>query len=104
MIQLALPSLDALATLPLLRRAHLVLSFLGHFYIHSTFPSLNSIPTSIAVPWVAVSDKLGVPPILTYADTVLWNWKLIDPAQGLRAEYVHPNFASEPIADSRSLQ
>ena len=46
------------------------------------------MPAPIAVPWVAVSDKLGVPPILSYADTVLWNWRLVDPTRGIRAECV----------------
>ncbi|KAK4704851.1 indoleamine 2,3-dioxygenase, partial [Phenoliferia sp. Uapishka_3] len=86
--ELKQPSLDVLPTLPLLRRAHVLLSFLGHFYIHSTFPSLSSLPPAIAVPWVAVSDKLGVPPILSYADTVLWNWKYVNKSLGLRADNV----------------
>ena len=66
----------------------MLLSFLGHFYIHSSFPSASTVPAPIAVPWVAVSDKLGVPPILSYADTVLWNWRLVDPTRGIRAECV----------------
>ncbi|KAM0756439.1 Indoleamine 2,3-dioxygenase [Meredithblackwellia eburnea MCA 4105] len=86
--QLEIPSISALQTLPLLRRAHVALSFLGHFYIHSTFPALSTLPKGIAVPWVAVSDKLGLPPILTYADTVLWNWRLIDPSLGIRPDNV----------------
>lgn len=28
---------------------------------------------------VQVSEKLGIAPIVTYADVVLWNWELIDP-------------------------
>lgn len=75
-----------LSTLPLLRRAHVLLSFLGHMYIHSDYPSVTSIPSAISIPWVEVSDQLGIPPILTYADTVLWNWSLIDRSRPLRAE------------------
>lgn len=50
-----------------------------HFYVHSgeydaTSPIL--IPSAVSLPFVAVSRELGIPPILTYADTVLWNWKL----------------------------
>lgn len=63
-----------------------MLSFLGHFYIHSTFPSSTVVPAPLAVPWVLVSDRLGLPPILTYSDTVLWNWRLIDRTCGIRAE------------------
>lgn len=76
-----------LGTLPLLRRAHLVLTFLLHFYVH-TAPSSSplkgvaaanvqtspmGIPSSISVPLLYTSRLLGLPPILTYSDTVLWN-------------------------------
>lgn len=64
----------------------MLLSFLGHFYIHSSYPYLANVPRAVALPWVQVSDKLGVPPVLSYADTVLWNWHLVDKARGLKAE------------------
>jgi len=38
----------------------------------------STIPAALAVPWCALSDKLDLPPILTYATTVLWNWGLVD--------------------------
>lgn len=111
------------------RRAHVVLSFLSHFYIHSQPPSTpiktqdedkenvhtglkswnpfnnffsnqasptststtslddlaesngefsRTLPSSLAVPWQALSKILGIPPVLTYATTVLWNYTLID--------------------------
>lgn len=44
---------------------------------------IGRLPASLAVPFVAVSDRLGLPPVLTYATTVLWNWTLIDPARGM---------------------
>jgi len=72
-----------------LRRAHVALAYLMHFYVHSAEHDATSpilIPSALSVPLVAVSRELGVPPILTYADTVLWNWKLntqpITPAVG----------------------
>lgn len=81
------------------RRAHLVLAFLAHFYLHSQ-PGvgavifdrtttdedqvlqleendgkyLDRIPASVSIPWVQASKQLGLPPILTYATTTLWNW------------------------------
>jgi len=124
------------------RRAHLVLSFLAHFYIHSqpaptksssipTRPSSSSsrfswrgyfanqknseanfknssntldeeldqldlesesrgiyaatIPASISIPFIALSNQLGLPPILTYSTTVLWNWSLPHPNLPLSA-------------------
>ncbi|KAK4683661.1 indoleamine 2,3-dioxygenase, partial [Tremellales sp. Uapishka_1] len=62
-----------------LRRAHLVLTFLLHFYAHTT-PTTSPrtlplpIPASIAVPLIIISPLLGLPPILTYSDTVLYNF------------------------------
>ncbi|KAE8271046.1 hypothetical protein A4X09_0g1288 [Tilletia walkeri] len=39
----------------------------------------STIPASIAIPWCRLSEKLDLPPILTYATTVLWNWGVVDP-------------------------
>lgn len=65
-----------------LQRAHLVLAWLVHYFVHS-IPSSGKVPIcvpeSLAVPLVAVSHSLGMAPILTFADTVLWNWEPINP-------------------------
>uniref|UniRef100_A0A8D0AIP4 Indoleamine 2,3-dioxygenase 1 n=1 Tax=Sander lucioperca TaxID=283035 RepID=A0A8D0AIP4_SANLU len=37
------------------------------------------LPKALALPYWLVSRRLGLPPILTYADSVLANWKLKDP-------------------------
>ena len=68
----------------IVRRAYTVLSFLSHFYVHSHQQIDNTIiPKSLAIPWVQSSNLLGLPPILTYASTVLWNWKFKDIEKGL---------------------
>ncbi|KAH7889520.1 Indoleamine 2,3-dioxygenase [Phlebopus sp. FC_14] len=36
------------------------------------------IPRPLACPLVSVSQVLRMAPVLTFADTVLWNWELID--------------------------
>lgn len=59
----------------LLRRAHVVLAYLLHLYIHSLPPTEEVlIPKPISLPLLRVSKELDVPPLLTYADTVLYNW------------------------------
>ncbi|KZT39217.1 Indoleamine 2,3-dioxygenase [Sistotremastrum suecicum HHB10207 ss-3] len=67
----------------LLQRAHHVLAYLVHFYVHSDpAPSPDApvhVPASLAIPLVDISTKLGIAPVLTFADTVLWNYELIDP-------------------------
>ncbi|KAI0780627.1 Indoleamine 2,3-dioxygenase [Trametes elegans] len=66
-----------------LRRAHHVLTCLLHYYIHSLPPSPAKgpviIPKSLSLPLLRVSHKIDMPPILTFADIVLWNWDLINP-------------------------
>lgn len=76
-----------------LQRAHLVLAWLVHFYVHSTPPTEDSapvhVPKSLAVPLVGVSRCLKIAPILTYADTVLWNWDLYDADKPLTMDNMH---------------
>ncbi|TFK27856.1 Indoleamine 2,3-dioxygenase [Coprinopsis marcescibilis] len=71
-----LPLTPAMSASPvMLRRAHVVLSFLLHLYVQ-TLPPHDAviIPRSIALPILRVSQLLDVPPLLTFADTVLYNW------------------------------
>ncbi|KAI0928949.1 hypothetical protein AcV5_006357 [Taiwanofungus camphoratus] len=73
--------------LRLLQRAHMVLASVMHFYVHSMPPTAEElpilVPKPIAVPLNEVSQELRMAPVLTFADTVLWNWELIDPASPL---------------------
>ncbi|KAF8605440.1 Indoleamine 2,3-dioxygenase [Ceratobasidium sp. AG-I] len=81
----------------LLRRAHHVLAFLVHFYVHSTPPAQPAapmlVPKSLAVPLVEVSRVLEIAPVLTFADTVLWNYALIDSSKPLS----HDNIRSQTL-------
>ncbi|KAJ9120703.1 hypothetical protein QFC22_002634 [Naganishia vaughanmartiniae] len=88
-----------LSSLPELRRAHVVLTYLLHFYVHS-HPTLATprttplpIPASISVPLLAVCPLLGLPPILTYADTVLYNSHPVHP-------HAAPSFERNPYVKS----
>lgn len=61
----------------LLRCAHVVLAHILHFYVHTLPPSAPiSIPPSISVPLLYISQRLAVPPVITYADNVLYNWTI----------------------------
>ncbi|SCZ92228.1 BZ3500_MvSof-1268-A1-R1_Chr5-2g07722 [Microbotryum saponariae] len=84
--ELPQPPIYELTSLPLLRRAHVVLTYLAHFYTHAVYPYDTHIPATVSVPLVEISKSLGLPPILTYADTVLWNWHLLDRSRGIRAD------------------
>ncbi|KAI0647365.1 Indoleamine 2,3-dioxygenase [Trametes meyenii] len=65
-----------------LRRAHHVLTCIQHYYIHSLPPQRGTpvvIPGPLSTPLREVSRKIDMPPILTFADIVLWNWELVNP-------------------------
>lgn len=59
-------------------RAMLILSFLGHAYIWGCTPLTHKLPKILAQPWFEVAQKLGRPPILSYASYALHNWRRID--------------------------
>ena len=48
-----------------------------HFYIHTLPPDDPIlIPSPITIPLLQVSNRLELPPVLTYSDNVLYNWSL----------------------------
>lgn len=65
----------------ILRRAHVVLTWLLHFYVQSLPPDHPvSIPASISLPLLRLGALLQIPPVLTYADTAGYNWGLKTPS------------------------
>ncbi|XP_037337570.1 indoleamine 2,3-dioxygenase 1 [Pungitius pungitius] len=65
-----------------LRLAHLALSVMtmGYMWQEGENNTVETLPHNLAVPYWEVSQRLGLPPILTHADAVLANWKKKDPA------------------------
>jgi len=70
----------------------MVLAFLISFYVHSQPPKVDSeqihVPEALAIPIVNVSRILGIAPVLTFADTVLWNWSPKNPCLPLSPDNV----------------
>ncbi|XP_040010393.1 indoleamine 2,3-dioxygenase 1 [Xiphias gladius] len=64
-----------------LRLAHLALSVMtmGYVWQEGENDTVEILPCNLAVPYWEVSQRLGLPPILTHADGVLANWKKKDP-------------------------
>ncbi|KAJ5093335.1 Indoleamine 2-3-dioxygenase [Penicillium angulare] len=56
------------------RRAYSVLGFLMHGYIWGGERPEDTIPPSIAKPFLEISKHLGLPPCATYAGLNLWNY------------------------------
>ncbi|MGH0160355.1 UNVERIFIED_CONTAM: hypothetical protein FKN15_063645 [Acipenser sinensis] len=68
------------------RLAHLALGFITMGYVWQE----GALPRSLAVPYCEVSELLGLPPILVYADVVLANWKRKDPNGNLDTIFTFP--------------
>ncbi|XP_043103397.1 indoleamine 2,3-dioxygenase 2-like isoform X2 [Puntigrus tetrazona] len=64
-----------------LRLAHLALSVMtmGYVWQEGERDTIRVLPGNLSVPFCEVSQRLGLPPILIHADTVLANWKKRDP-------------------------
>jgi indoleamine 2,3-dioxygenase len=60
-------------------RAMLLLSYLGHAYVWEGTKPAQILPARIAVPWHAVAQKLGRPPVLSYSSYALHNYFRFDP-------------------------
>ena len=57
-----------------LRLLNVQFSFIGHAYIYGGSSPLSKLPSSLAIPWVEISHKLGRPAVLSYASYCLDNW------------------------------
>ncbi len=62
-----------------IRRAMMLFSYFGHAYVWGEACAARSLPARIAVPWVELANRVGRPPILSYASYALDNWRRIDP-------------------------
>lgn len=80
------PDLSRLTTNGELERAMLIVSALGMAYIWAEQPSIDRIPAALAVPWAAIAERLGRPPIVTHASVVLNNWRRLDPNDGITGD------------------
>ncbi len=84
----AMPLLDpaGLSTPAAARRAMSILSFLGHGYVWNGDTPSNRIPARLAIPWVAVAQALGRPPVLSYQSYAADNWRRFDPSGPLELD------------------
>ena len=73
------------------RRAYVLVTYLGQAYIWMEGEKglVYKVPKKIAVPWVQVSEHIGLLPVATYAATVLYNYSLPDPSKPLDDMNVH---------------
>lgn len=78
-----LPSfpVDCLKTEPERERAMTLLSYLGHAYVWRGPSPAAILRERLAVPWHAVAETLGRPPVLSYSSYALHNYFRLDPAR-----------------------
>ena len=70
------------------RRAYTVLTFLGQSYIWGEGDQRlpECVPKCIAMPWCSTAHHLDLPPVMTYASTVLYNWYLLDSTKPIQPD------------------
>ncbi len=74
------PAMVAALDEPAARMAMVHYSFLVQSWIWGAAEAVTTLPAVLAVPMVALADKLDQQPLLQYSGYVLDNWGLIDPA------------------------
>lgn len=57
------------------RRAYSLLGFMLHGYVWGGDEPAERIPPGISIPLLAISERLELPPVATYAALCLWNFK-----------------------------
>ncbi len=60
-------------------RATTLFSYLGHAYVWRGARSAEVLPKQLAIPWHAVAQILGRPPVLSYSSYALHNFFRFDP-------------------------
>ncbi|MCM1984490.1 hypothetical protein [Lyngbya confervoides] len=66
------------------RRLMLLYAFLTHAYVWGAPPPATILPRNLAVPIYRIAQRLGRPPVLSYASYALDNWTLIDSHQPIQ--------------------
>ncbi|KAJ9090261.1 tryptophan 2,3- dioxygenase [Entomophthora muscae] len=87
--KLEILDVDRLVNLREQQRAFVVLCFLSHAYVWGkNEPISQSLPPCLAVPFVKVSEQLGINPIGCNASQVVWNWRLMDPSEPISLDNI----------------
>lgn len=69
------------------RAAMRILSFCGHAYVWEVPDQpAATLPPQLAQPWHQVAQRLGRPPVLSYASYALDNWRRLDKAKPIQLD------------------
>ena len=71
------------------RIAMRILSFAGHAYVWETpGQAATRLPSQLARPWYEIAQKLGRPPVLSYASYALDNWRRLDRTKPIQLDNI----------------
>jgi len=71
------------------RAAMRILSFAGHAYVwESPDHPAASLPVQLARPWYEVAQRLGRPPVLSYASYALDNWRRLETSKPIALDNI----------------
>lgn len=65
----------------IIRRIKVIFDYLGQAYVWGEDPPAQKIPMGFAECWYHISQRAALPPILSYAPYVLYNWRRMSPAK-----------------------
>ena len=88
-LPLITPAMVAALDEPAARMAMVHYSFLVQSYIWGAAEAVTTLPAVLAIPMVALADKLDQQPLLQYSGYVLDNWGLIDPAAPVHLDNIY---------------
>ncbi len=84
-----LPSIPPIWRTEDYRAAMRILSFAGHAYVWEVPEQpAAKLPRQLAQPWHAVAQRLGRPPVLSYASYALDNWRRLDPTKPIELDNI----------------
>lgn len=71
------------------RTAMRILSFASHAYVWETpGQAATRLPSQLARPWYDIGQKLGRPPVLSYASYALDNWRRLDNTKPIQLDNI----------------
>jgi len=71
------------------RAAMRIFSFAGHAYVWEVPDQpAATLPSQLAQPWYEIAQRLGRPPVLSYASYALDNWRRLDPTKPIQLDNI----------------
>ena len=84
-----LPSIPPTWHMEEYRAAMRILSFAGHAYVWEVPDQpVAALPSQLAKPWHEIAQRIGRPPVLSYASYALDNWRRLDRTKPIQLDNI----------------